>query len=959
MKISANPVVSIVSVVLLLFQTIVTTGVVEAQTKAKATQDAKQAQLVQSTVGFNGKNNSGAKSLGKTTPVDAEPIQDLLGDLGISAQDFASSGAFQGIPVLPNALGDMNDDGIINIWDLLRIRNIHLEIGTPATAFEQVEGDMNLDLAIDSIDLAWSTDVLLRRMGVPHVIDASGGEVVGNGGRTTVMFLPNSFAEPKLLCIEDLPKSELEELLQSQVSDWGSDIQYLGGATLRLLNPTPSDFGIPVNIGFTELIPEGISIPTDGQNVIFSIEPDIDGDGIPEMNRLGNLRQNFVSMGTSALTLEPDSVESINLLSFDRVRVNPDLLTVTVLPSNPVEPGEYVALRGNGWTSGFEEDYEVWWIDNSDTIVTTPDIVLESESVVLDSIRGIVTLVPWLNEGTYSIRVWNRFDGKVGNSIQLEVAPLIGTIVPNIRDSLATRLSLIVSVLSNDLDDSILVTEYIDLHSVITALRDSLRSLVDALPFIPDSSFDEQLSADMIRAFDNAFLSTFALSNSFGVVSAGRNDECNSQNVLLCSKTCIEQTKDLEKGWLTGFVCKRVCGASSGPFGGFVCNKLCGVLGGLIPYDPKLPSKKWCRQGCCNIVRNLTKNLRSASQRGLQGIKVNTVDRNGNPNGQKSLDTPLGCFHYCCDGILGVGDAGTKSKVGSSSSASTSINISKKSDTQTTIPPGTIIGVADSPIPISKGIVGPDGLAIIPFNVLTGNVRIFAFDPSTGFFDPEIATINISAIGERATFRMSYMPDTSVVIHILPIDTWATDTIATGSARFECRVFIPTSLIGDSINIGFDARQKLSFRMQDPNDVFLFRDSLAACKNIYKFVPTQSGTHKITIGFGANGGQGEFTVGVSNFPNPPTPFLCGAIPYDTLLAGFFPYRIAQNAFVGTTDTLHIESGVVIEFESGGFLTAGGLLLPQGSVTLRPAIGPPGGVSSSNLTETISTVGFDR
>jgi hypothetical protein len=86
-----------------------------------------------------------------------------------------------GIPVLENALGNLVPDGLVNILDLLRLRDITIVRPPTPSPYELGKGDMNRDGKIDVQDLNILRDILLNKANIPYLIDSSGGKVLGAG----------------------------------------------------------------------------------------------------------------------------------------------------------------------------------------------------------------------------------------------------------------------------------------------------------------------------------------------------------------------------------------------------------------------------------------------------------------------------------------------------------------------------------------------------------------------------------------------------------------------------------------------------------------------------------------------------------------------------------------------------------------------------------------------------------
>jgi hypothetical protein len=253
---------------------------------------------------------------------------------------------------------------------------------------------------------------------------------------------------------------------------------------------------------------------------------------------------------------------------------------------------------------------------------------------------------------------------------------------------------------------------------------------------------------------------------------------------------------------------------------------------------------------------------------------------------------------------------------------------------------GLIVQVNNSPIPWSKGVIGPGGIAFIPFNVLSGNISLSAYDPITGFYDDNVAQVKIGdPLSEVHAISLLFDPDTTVLRHTLSIAQITQATVSTTTPRHEYRFFVPPSAIGSKLNVGLRAEEPLTFWLQDPAGHFVVRDSSTDCGFEKQFTPTQSGTYVITVTYGVSGGDGPFTVGVNYAPCPSSPFLCGTIAQDSLYGDCLEYIVRANTQVTTNDTVNVQAGTVIQFAQGVSITATGVLqgiaTPSNPVILKP------------------------
>ena len=209
----------------------------------------------------------------------ADPIVDSCVDISVVLA----------LPVPPNALGDLDDDAVVDIVDLLRLRDIVVGFGSPATDYEAVEGDLSGDGLVAEQDVDGLRDALLLRVGLPHIIGLSGGVVTGNRGRTTFTIPPGLFDEPRRMTAEDYPTHEFEEAFGASLSVLGEDVAYLAGAKLRILDPREGDDALRGVIELAEQVSPGAVVDTLGTNALFNVQSDFDGDGVPELSLLGDL----------------------------------------------------------------------------------------------------------------------------------------------------------------------------------------------------------------------------------------------------------------------------------------------------------------------------------------------------------------------------------------------------------------------------------------------------------------------------------------------------------------------------------------------------------------------------------------------------------------------------------------------------------------------------------------------
>ena len=227
----------------------------------------------------------------------------------------------------------MNQDSVVNILDLLRLRDIVIGRGPVPSEFEMAEGDLNMDTEVDSNDVDYLRDILLMKVGLPHLIDSSGGQVIGNGGRTTFTIPEGAYTETKRICVEDYAQSAFEEEFSTPLSMIGEGVSFLAGARLVVLNPSSDDVVLPAGVEMMEEIAPDMVIDSIGTNAVFNVGRDSDGDGIPDFSLLGDLTINDAG-STMLFTIEPQ----IHINSIQRVEVDFATGTETVIPADRYEP---------------------------------------------------------------------------------------------------------------------------------------------------------------------------------------------------------------------------------------------------------------------------------------------------------------------------------------------------------------------------------------------------------------------------------------------------------------------------------------------------------------------------------------------------------------------------------------------------------------------------------------------
>jgi len=728
------------------------------------------------------------------------------------------------IPVLENALGDVVQDSVVNILDLLRVRDIAIGRGPAASAYEMKEGDLNEDTTMDSVDVRMLRDVLLQKNGVPHVIDASGGEVVGNGGRTTFTIPPGAYSEVKRMCVEDYPLGQLEQDLGSSSAAWSGDGVFLAGAKLVILNPQASDSILPSGVGLREQV-LGAVPDTTTNNSVFSLGTDQDGDGVPDLRLLGDLRY----VGAPATSNRPitGSAQVVGEMVFESrplvltgyEPVRPDVVKGGWIPATAMtlESGMYIRLRGQGWSSIYTGDYLVGFTFGDSTTFAPLGGLSFTDPTTYEGINGAIIIVPPVGEATtIGVFLVNRLDASRSNTLSIQIsAPQVAQ-GSGYKARLLASYTAVDSLLSYSFRNPAFQAVAIKAGFNSDAYLMALRVLADSISGLLPEQTEVPSAGQAVRYFEN--LDVQGLWASIGQKSSHQVTDglieclvcvhdfvivpfmlvtCTYTVVISCAYGCLPLGLIPWVGWVLGPACALACSY----YGIRLCEP-------IWEFAKKLVEECWTE--CCPKAY-----ARTASA---------TV-----PSG--NAEFKLYCLHPGCHkfggsvGASGQGGAGLQI----TRSLGRRVGVTGGLDSLDAFGQnlsGIIIKVKDSPIPVSQGVTDRTGKFFIPFNILSGEVSLSAYDPKTGLFDENIGSVIVGdPLNEIHTFfGAEFAPDTTVKRHTLSIGEFSQNTVSTTSPRYEYRVFVPQSAVGSKLNIGFRSDESLTYWLQDPTSKFLDRE---------------------------------------------------------------------------------------------------------------------------------------
>lgn len=877
------------------------------------------------------------------------------------------------IPAPDNALGDLNGDHVADLLDLLRLRDIAVGAGPAPTPLESSKGDMNGDATLDSTDVVYLRSVLLGERGLPFIIDNAGGEVTGNGGRTTFTIPPGAFAEPKRVCVEDYPLASLDQDLASASAGWGGSSAFLAGARLVLLNPSSADSVLPAGVGLRERVLAGLPDTTQNSSV-YNVGADLNGDGVPDLRRLGDLAVEVDSTSNGpapsqqggsgpARSLDAPRVSqvgcvavngrmyctdmvfrpqpTIGLSAVSRVMLSDPQQTWVNGPAGTLESGMYMLLEGAGWESLFESDYSITFASaTGETIRTEPLSIFPSSARSYQEVRGLICMVPLVATTTdMSVSVDTRLtSGYRTNALSLMVYRPVGAPLSAPRDSVLQYLAYFDSLLTRTARDSTVQSRAgsagIDLYGAVAELRDSIASVAN----MPTELFDGA-GKDIVRycrnmQIDLLYREPGGVEGGLRALAGDCLQQCEARYAtkiryaLLCQK--ILGNKFVATG--AGIVC-LVCVFT----GNVVCGAACAAAGAAFSWcvisEYLYRYAYWsCRMECC--LKDLVKSALGSTPRNYEFKFV--------------------CLHLDCQRVSGSMGGGAGGG-GGGPSAIEGRAVGDRAQLASVLPgrtsgdlSGVVVSVKDSPIPVSQAVTDRTGKFFIPFNVLSGDVVLTAYDPQTGFFVDSLASV---AIGDplhesHAVFGLTFGPDTTTESHPLSLGQWVHGEVATAVPNVVYLLPVTSGQVGTRVNIGWRAAGALTLRIESPSGSMLYTNGGSdACANVREMLAAEAGVYKIRVGRGGAGEYGGFVVGASVSPAPPTPWLCGSVR-GHLPAGYFDYVVADGGRIAASDTLAVGAGVKIEFVSGGSITADGWL--RGGGTAAAPIRVRGVVGASSV-----------
>lgn len=817
------------------------------------------------------------------------------------------------IPVLENALGDMNQDGVVNIKDLLRLRDIVSGQGQAPTLFEKTDGDFDLNLELNNNDVSLANYILLRSINIPHGIDSTGGKITGGG---ITVYLPKDYVDTTaFMSVEEWDVNEIEKSTNINFKDLQKDKTYFMSGFDFFSTNKVLDFPDSITINLNSMPPCSLQ----GQNLLM--HTDIGPFGQPQLIYGGELE-----LRKNESLHKSTDVNQAMLITFvfktPQLQIN--LIKDSAIPGGCFELEiENASIAPNSMIAEIK--------DGGSNIFLANPVPYKHETN--DIKRFHILAPPWV-EGSLNLRVkYLLKDERWSNSENINLLRV------NELPSYINKDSIIVNFFSNA---DIFLSEFDQWLSNLTptipgVLENSvskLREFTYAYNEIKDYVVQHtdiqsiKILSEIYYANDYAQKIQKGIDYLRNIRSLEKN---NSQSTEL-PKFDDDVTEALDG---IGFAIGEATAGCP------VLAELGGVVGVFLglpsfwndmvdwsnepdtgwnpdpPWENPYEPRKFCVGSDCEIVPPIP--------RPRANICLNYLDHNTNT------------WTYTCNPYYGP-KANIQHQMRVEEKKSLSIGTVEKDTINLTIPPndlrGAIVTANNGAVGPVVGIINEMGVAAVPGIKPNTTVTYSIYDPKTGFYDPDAGSGTSPNIAEQGVWFpvfLSFEPNREIATMDINIGEIAADIITSERPRIEYLLKVTSADTGKLVNIGVRAEEPLTVWLQDPSNNFFAQNACAAC-DFEEEIPLQVvGNYKITITYGSTGGSGPFTLGVQYSPCPSSPFICGSIPIDSLYSDCYEkYTLTAHATIESDDTLHIQQGTIIEFRVETSITANGTLLGTGT-----------------------------
>jgi hypothetical protein len=810
-------------------------------------------------------------------------IKELFGSQAIKDTLAFHSAIITGFHVAPNALGDMNQDSLINIWDLLRTRNIWLGIGDSPSAYELIEGDLDRNGVIDREDIDFFKDMLLQKVGAPVLLDSAGGEVSGAG--VTFSFDSNAVESSALLWVREVSKQEIFDSTGIDYSSFEQDSVYfmkgfqLEGDTSAILIP-PS-----IQIELNSVPPCSLR----GDNVLFGAS--VGPFGEPQLTYSGKLTVIDSGNGGSK--------------AFPIVGYQPTNPHIEVVEGSEI-PGAYYSFKCTGVSKYSSGNIFQYLLPNGDSIRVNPiqnDFEFGSDTIM------IKTVAPYCSPGVISLRykLATKFSSwtDVGT---LEVLPL-PDFPPNLNPD-----SIIIATLSAADTYFVELSNYVHANNLeFDSLVPGFFGYIDTLTQQMHYYFPQLIdSISSLESEQKAIIAQSFYSNNYYQIIKEAIDSIrfdrNDISFILQNLDCYTEREKmiLDLGTIT-----------------LAMLDLLDIILWVGGPEIGLPGSLIIGSGGHLIFEELSK-INSACEDAQQDPHQNGPKESGLPliggvccnvwNHNTNCEFNLGYAAYCdCSDtyIKFNNNELNNMRILTDNIHFVDLSIPKHWMTGSIITPDAASGFP----PGVTGVVNDYGLAIIPGIRPGREVTFSLYNPTSGWYVPIVARTHSPNIPEQGVFfplPVIFNVDTTAAIFPITIGNPVIDSATSTRHRFEYRFAVSSDIIDRQITIGFHSDEGMTFWFQKPSGEFIIQDDSSTTSEFARrIVLDEVGIYKITTFYGAGGfGGPTFELGINFDPFYPIYTLCDTIS-GVLPLSFSPYTRILKVCISQADTLTAEAGVQV------------------------------------------------
>lgn len=853
-----------------------------------------------------------------------------------------------GIPALTNALGDVVQDSVVNILDLLRLRDIVIGRPPSATPAELAKGDLNGDGRVDTSDIAFLRDVLLQKRGVPYLVDSTGGKVMGAG--VTMIFDSAGIGGNTIMRIDRQSPQDIQQLTGVDFSSLASDSTYY--MTGFKVESSSDQYVYPpqMSIKLDQMPPCNLN----GDNLLMTARRG--PDGTTELVLLTPM----AVAADSSLLVPPPPYPAISLA----------LLAAKASPATvvQVEPFQTFDIAMTNFSENLGANV-VYFSSSGGWIAVQASDFVPVGSTSFSQITGIRVRVPFIGPGTCTIKVEHSGTGLFSNEAQIQILRL-HTFQGN-ADSLITQSftaidSFVVS-LPNDtsfgpsmdpnLRPSIVRFSEV-VHGIVGALRDSILKLpVDAR---------------------NEYAAVFENMHLLEIIDTALSHP-NQQNL---NRKAIEAANsgDPTEGArvvISGVLAVAHCTLAIASGGADIYDDVTCALGAAhFTLDLYFYAKHHSTHSILKLTKmdylssvKLTNNVfrwgwRSATRveddpsfqtRKYPGLCLNIWRHNTNGfgvigGGENS------CAGGCCVSSppSGGGCPGTPPPPPYANNGRFSLISTNNTVVNPFVSPlkDAIVRPLNGALTSVVGVVDGAGAFAIPALQPGDTIHFSIYDPHSGLFDPDAGfgvSPNIYEHGVWFPVFLYFNPNQRIPFFTLNPGETAQDSISVSRQRIDYQVNITAQDTSKLFNIGFHASAELSFKLEDPQGNVFFSDTNTACYSIARLKLSQIGTYKIRVALGVNVLPGSFIVGLSYSPSLPIPliFLCDDVFSDTLYQELSPYVVSGQNTIDSDRSITVEPGTRFQFQNNSAITAGGSMSGTSTISNPIILLPVAGSVQAN------------